>query len=101
MSIKETFSYPIDERWSTDELTDVIDFFAIIEKAYQEGVKREKFVESYRKFQQVVPNKSEEKRLFREFLSNSGMEPFLAVKQLKDPEIKKVRVIENENRRQK
>lgn len=96
MSIKETFSYPIDERWNTAELTDVINFFAIVEKTYQEGVKREKFVESYRKFQVVVPNKSEEKRLFREFLSNSGMEPFLAVKQLKDLNIKKIKVIENE-----
>ncbi|MFP7243602.1 UPF0223 family protein, partial [Pediococcus pentosaceus] len=45
------------------------------------------------------PNKSEEKRLFREFLSNSGMEPFLAVKQLKDLNIKKIKVIENEKYR--
>jgi uncharacterized protein YktA (UPF0223 family) len=33
MSIKETFSYPIDERWNTAELTDVINFFAIVEKS--------------------------------------------------------------------
>lgn len=96
MSIKENFSYPIDEQWTNNELTDVINFFATIEKAYQTGVKRQNLVESYQKFQVVVPNKSEEKRIFREFFNNSGMQPFLAVRQLKDPKVRKIVVDINE-----
>jgi uncharacterized protein YktA (UPF0223 family) len=99
MGIKESFAYPIDERWNQTEITDVINFFVVIEKSYQTGVTRQELVDNYRKFQVVVPNKSEEKRIFREFLANSGMEPFQAVRQLKDPDVKKIRVNENESRR--
>ncbi|TLQ04975.1 UPF0223 family protein [Pediococcus stilesii] len=99
MSIKENFSYPMDERWNINELTDVINFFATIEKAYDKGVSRERLNDQYKKFKQVVPNKSEEKRIFREFQSNSGMQPFLAIKQLKDSEKRKIKVEVDEKNR--
>ena len=31
MGIKENFSYPLDERWNVQEITDVVDFFTKIE----------------------------------------------------------------------
>lgn len=99
MSIKENFSYPMDERWTVNELTDVINFFVTIEKAYETGVNRDRLNDQYKKFKQVVSNKSEEKRIFREFQNNSGMQPFLAIKQLKDSEKRKIKVEVDEKNR--
>ena len=79
MGIKENFSYPLDERWNVQEITDVVDFFTKIEESYQKGVKNQTLKNAYDKFRQVVPNKSEEKRIYREFEQNSGMQPFQAV----------------------
>ncbi|KAF0426961.1 hypothetical protein GBO86_02800 [Pediococcus acidilactici] len=95
MGIKANFSYPLDERWDVQEITDVVNFFSKIEESYQKGVKRQVLKDAYDKFRQVVPNKSEEKRIYREFQQNSGMQPFQAVKQLRDEGIKTIKVTEN------
>ncbi|MEE6658018.1 UPF0223 family protein [Pediococcus acidilactici] len=95
MGIKANFSYPLDERWDVQEITDVVNFFSKIEESYQKGVKRQVLKDAYDKFRQVVPNKSEEKRIYREFEQNSGMQPFQAVKQLRDEGIKTIKVTEN------
>ncbi|KAF0373071.1 UPF0223 family protein [Pediococcus acidilactici] len=95
MGIKENFSYPLDERWNVQEITDVVDFFTKIEESYQKGVKNQTLKNAYDKFRQVVPNKSEEKRIYREFEQNSGMQPFQAVKQLRDEGVKIIKVTEN------
>ena len=92
MSINENFSYPLNDDWSTEEITKVVNFFADIEVAYTKGIGSKRLKQSYQAFLEVVPNKSEQKRLFREFKKNSGMEPFTAVKQLKDESIKKIMV---------
>lgn len=95
MGIKANFSYPLDEQWDVQEITDVVNFFSKIEESYQKGVKRQVLKDAYDKFRQVVPNKSEEKRIYREFEQNSGMQPFQAVKQLRDEGIKTIKVTEN------
>lgn len=95
MGIKENFSYPLDERWNVQEITDVVDFFTKIEESYQKDVKKQTLKNAYDKFRQVVPNKSEEKRIYREFEQNSGMQPFQAVKQLRDEGVKIIKVTEN------
>ncbi len=80
----EEYSYPIDVDWSTDEIIDVVAFFEAVEKAHGEGVTARELDEKYRKFKSVVPGKAEEKTLFREFKSNSGLESYATVKLLKD-----------------
>ncbi|MCG7332360.1 UPF0223 family protein [Salinicoccus roseus] len=80
----EEYSYPIDVDWSTDEIIDVVAFFEAVEKAYDEGVSARELDEKYRRFKSVVPGKAEEKTLFREFKSNSGLESYAAVKLLED-----------------
>jgi uncharacterized protein YktA (UPF0223 family) len=95
VGIKENFSYPLDERWNVQEITDVVDFFTKIEESYQKGVKKQTLKNAYDKFRQVVPNKSEEKQIYREFEQNSGMQPFQAVKQLRDEGVKIIKVTEN------
>ncbi|GEP19588.1 UPF0223 family protein [Pediococcus argentinicus] len=89
--MKDNFSYPIEEFWSVDELTQVIDFYSKIEKAYDGGVSVKILSASYDNFKKVVPNKSEQKRLFREFEKNSGLASFPIVKQLRDPKTKVIR----------
>lgn len=86
MSEKE-YSYPLDLDWSTDEIVTVTEFFVAIEDAFEAGgVKRGILAETYRKFKTVVPGKSEEKTLFREFKSRSGLEAYAVVKQLREVE---------------
>ncbi|MCC4722179.1 UPF0223 family protein [Salinicoccus sp. RF5] len=80
----EEYSYPIDVDWSTDEIIDVVAFFEAVEEAHEEGIAAVELKEKYRKFKAVVPGKAEEKTVFREFKSNSGLESYAAVKLLKD-----------------
>ena len=56
--------------------------FELIEKVYKNGIKRDLFMEQYRKFK-VVPSIAEEKKLFREFEDMSGLSAYKAVKKMK------------------
>ncbi len=86
MSEKE-YSYPLDLDWSTDEIVDVTEFFVAVEQAFEgDGVRRGELAERYQAFKRVVPGKSEEKTLFKEFKSRSGLESYEVVKQLKEIE---------------
>ncbi len=66
------YEYPIDETWSIEEITDVIALYNIVEKAYEEGIKRDDFMKAYRRFCEIVDAKSEQKRLDRAFEKASG-----------------------------
>lgn len=80
------YSYPISIDWSTEEIIDVVEFFQLIEQAYESGVQREKLMEQYRKFKKVVPSIGEEKRIFQEFEDVSGLSSYQAVKCMKEIE---------------
>ena len=79
-----SYSYPFSSEWSTDEIVDVVNFFAAIELAYETGIKREELVAKYRRFKEVVPSMAEEKTYFREFEKESGYVSFNVIKKLKD-----------------
>ena len=70
--MKENYSYPLDVSWSTEELASVLSFFNQVEKAYEGGVDRDAFMQSYRRFKEIVPSKAQEKQLGREFEKASG-----------------------------
>ncbi len=74
------YSYPIDDYWTTEEIVDVVNFFSAIEKAYEEGIKKDKLMKSFHSFKKVVPSKSEEKQLFKKFEKQSGYAPFPVMK---------------------
>lgn len=74
------YQYPISLDWSTDEVVDVVNFFQCVEKAYEKGIDRQDFLAVYHRFKQVVPAKSEEKRLCGEFEKASGYSCYKAVK---------------------
>ena len=78
------YQYPIDYRWSTDEIIDVVKFFEAIEKAYENGIVRDDLMLAYRRFKEVVPSKAEEKTICGEFEEMSGYSPYRAVKKAKE-----------------
>ena len=80
------YSYPILPDWSTQEIVDVIKFFEGIENAYEKGIKREDMLARYRRFKEIVPSKSEEKTLFREFEEVSGYVSYQVIKKTKELE---------------
>ncbi|HJV30881.1 MAG TPA: UPF0223 family protein [Bacillales bacterium] len=78
------YQYPIDYHWTTAETVDVIHFFEAIEKAYEKGIEREELLSIYRRFKEIVPSKSEEKKLCGEFEEMSGYSSYRTIKAAKD-----------------
>ncbi|MFD2043965.1 UPF0223 family protein [Ornithinibacillus salinisoli] len=74
------YQYPFDISWTKQEVIDVVQFFSLIEQAYERGVSREQLMSAYRKFKQIVPSKSEEKQFFTDFENESGYSSYHAVK---------------------
>jgi uncharacterized protein YktA (UPF0223 family) len=80
------YQYPFSIDWSTEEVIDVVKFFETIEKAYEKGIKRDFLMDSYRRFKEIVPSKSEEKKIFKEFEESSGYSSYHVVKEMKNCE---------------
>jgi uncharacterized protein YktA (UPF0223 family) len=78
------YQYPIDYHWSTEEIVDVIKFFEQIEAAYEKGIERDRLMEAYRRFKEIVPSKAEEKKVCAEFEEMSGYSSYRAIKKAKD-----------------
>lgn len=78
------YHYPIDESWTTEEITDVIHFFTTVELAYEKHVKAEDVLQAYKRFKQIVPAKSEEKQLFAVFKKASGYASYPVVKKARN-----------------
>ncbi|MBU5595568.1 UPF0223 family protein [Amphibacillus sp. MSJ-3] len=67
-----SYHYPIDPSWSTEETIVVVEFLVLIEKAYQGFISRTELLNQYRAFKKIVPSKSEEKTIDKEFERVSG-----------------------------
>ncbi|QGH34383.1 hypothetical protein GI584_10260 [Gracilibacillus salitolerans] len=78
------YSYPIDETWTTEEIIDVVNYFSLIEKAYESGIEKQDLVAAYNRYKEIVPSKSEEKQLDKQFEKQSGYIPFRVIKKAKD-----------------
>ncbi|ASI35866.1 MULTISPECIES: UPF0223 family protein [Exiguobacterium] len=74
-------NYPINPDWSTKEIVTVIDFFNIVEEAYEKGVSREEFMRTYKAFKKIVNAKSEEKQLDQFYFEETGCSSYRAVQQ--------------------
>lgn len=75
---------PISLDWSTEEVVDVIQFFEMIEKAHHSQVDREKLLAHYRRFKEIVPSKSEEKQLFKQYDEELGLSCFHIIKKARE-----------------
>jgi uncharacterized protein YktA (UPF0223 family) len=78
------YPYPFSYDWSTQEIIDVIKFFEAIETVYEKGMEREKLMNIYRRFKEIVPSKSEEKKLCDEFEQASGYSSYRVMKKAKE-----------------
>jgi uncharacterized protein YktA (UPF0223 family) len=78
------YQYPIDHDWSTEEIIDVIHFYESIERAYEKGVERDKLLEAYKRFKEIVPSKAQEKTLCNEFEEISGYSCYRTIKKVKE-----------------
>jgi uncharacterized protein YktA (UPF0223 family) len=86
------YSYPIDEDWSHDEITTVINFFNLVEEANESGIDKERFLNGYKKFKTVVKSIGEEKRLGREFQEVSTYSIYHTVKKDKETPSKRFKM---------
>ncbi|WP_050635767.1 UPF0223 family protein [Candidatus Stoquefichus sp. SB1] len=57
------YDYPLDPYWSTQEIIDVMALYNAVEKAYEEGISKEEFMNCYRQFTYIVDSKSEQKQI--------------------------------------
>ncbi|MFG6116815.1 UPF0223 family protein [Halobacillus sp. MO56] len=80
------YTYPIDETWSKQEIIDVVNFYSLVEQAYEKSVKRDELMLAYTRFKQIVPSKSEEKQLCGKFEKESGYSCYRTVKKAKEME---------------
>lgn len=74
------YSYPFDIEWTKQEIMDVIQFFTLIEQAYEKKADRIALLTAYHKLKEVVPAKSEEKQLFSRFEKDSGYSSYHVIK---------------------
>ncbi|MCA0969422.1 UPF0223 family protein [Halobacillus litoralis] len=80
-----SYSYPIDEQyWSKEEIIDVVNFYNLVEQAYEKGVNRDDLMIAYTRFKQIVPSKSEEKKLTSQFEKESGYSSYRTIKKAKE-----------------
>jgi len=78
------YQYPILYEWTTLETVDVIEFYTSIERAYEEGIKKEELMKAYKKFKAIVPSKAEENKLCRELEELSGYSAYHTIQKAKD-----------------
>ena len=76
---KGNYSYPLDPSWSTEDITTVLYFLSLVEKAYETKVDKAELLKAYKIFKTVVPGKAPEKRLDKEFQAASGFSIYHAV----------------------
>lgn len=81
---KMAYNYPLRSDWKTDEIVKVIAFYDVVERAYESSIGRTELMDAYRVFKEIVPSKSEEKTLFKEFEEASGYGSYQVVKKAID-----------------
>ncbi|WP_429971230.1 UPF0223 family protein [Fructilactobacillus sp. Tb1] len=89
----QNYAYPIVEDWSMEELIDVTEFFRNIERAYDEhGINRQKLMDSFRRFQEINPSRTEQNKLRRDFEQDSGLDIYQVLKNAKEhPKTKNIK----------
>ena len=93
----QNYSYPLDPSWTTKEMETVIAMFRAVEDAYEVGIDRDKILDCYRAFKQVVPSMAEEKQLGREFEKNSGYVLYRVVKAAQESTDKRIKMVGQKN----
>ncbi|MGY5190371.1 UNVERIFIED_CONTAM: hypothetical protein FO487_21590, partial [Bacillus amyloliquefaciens DSM 7 = ATCC 23350] len=69
--------------WTTEEAVDVIALFEQVENAYEKGADRDRLLNAYRRFKEIVPVKAEEKTNCSRFEVERIYSPYRTVKPAK------------------
>lgn len=77
---------PLSMDWSKEEIVDVVNFYEAVDRAYHKGVERDLLLALYRRFKEIVPSKSEEKRNFKEYEEQTNQSPYHTVKKVQEGE---------------
>ncbi|MGM0124358.1 hypothetical protein IGI37_001735 [Enterococcus sp. AZ194] len=77
------YQYPLDLDWTTDEMVVVMNMWEELERANEQGIAVEKFLQTYGQFKEVVKSIGEEKRLGKEFEKVSGYSLYRTVQEAK------------------
>ncbi|ARK31159.1 UPF0223 family protein [Halalkalibacter krulwichiae] len=83
---------PISLDWSTQEVVDVIQFFELVEQAYKTGVEREKLLGHYRRFKEIVPSKSEEKQVCKQYDEELNISTYQVIKKAREEKTPKIKM---------
>lgn len=82
--MKETYQYPLDLSWSTEEIIEVMKMWEWVETAYRQKIASDEVLAQYRLFKQIVPSIAEEKRLGKEFEEVSGFSLYRVIQEAKN-----------------
>lgn len=82
----KNYAYPLDLSWSTEEMTSVLSFLNLVEKAYENRVEAALLLKSYQNYKTIVSSKSQEKQIDRNFERVSGYSAYRAVQAAKAKE---------------
>lgn len=88
---------PISLDWTKEEVIDVVQFFEGIEKAYETGIEKNEMLTLYKRFKKIVPSKSEEKQLFKQFDKESNYSCYHVVKEALNKEMPATKKIKLSN----
>ena len=75
------YDYPLDYDWSTEEILIVINLYNAVERAYEEGIEANQFMDAQNAYRKVLNSKAEEKKFEREFKEVSSYSIFAVYKQ--------------------
>jgi Uncharacterized protein conserved in bacteria len=78
------YDYPLDYTWTTEEIINVISLYTAVEKAYEEGISKEEFMNCYRSYTNIVDSKSQQKQLDKEFKKVSGYSIYEVLQKAKE-----------------
>lgn len=78
------YDYPLDPYWNTEDIIDVMSLYNAVEKAYEEGISKEEFMDCYRRYSAVVDSKSEQKKIDAAFFKVSHYSIYQVFQKAKD-----------------
>lgn len=81
--MKNNYSYPIDGQWSVEEITEIVDYYNQVERAYEGGIKGRDFLNAQTKFDRLVKSKAQRREMDKSFEADSSYVPFAVYKAAK------------------
>ena len=91
----KNYSYPLADDWTTDEIVAVTTLYQRLEDAYElnQGVSKQALLAAYQAFKEVVPSKSQEKQLGRQFETLTGYSLYRTMKAARETTRKSVKMV--------